>query len=92
MIAACRLGTHLGFISFVVNHPRPSPVRRVAIPLGGAGLPSGGASEVACSNLNPASINALARRPPLTGAEEELPSSSEVASPPNQSLTLWNPG
>src|SRR5271170_1710824 len=26
------------FNSFAVNYPRPSPVRRVAIPLGGAGL------------------------------------------------------
>ena len=31
-------GRALRFISFAVNYPRPSPVRRVAIPLGGAGL------------------------------------------------------
>ena len=38
MVAARRLGSTLRFISFAVNYPRPSPVRRVAIPLGGAGL------------------------------------------------------
>ncbi len=31
-------GRTLRFISFAVNYPRPSPVRRGAIPLGGAGL------------------------------------------------------
>ena len=38
MVAARGLGRALRFISFAVNYPRPSPVRRVAIPLGGAGL------------------------------------------------------
>ena len=36
MVAARGLGRALRFISFAVNYP--SPVRRVAIPLGGAGL------------------------------------------------------
>ena len=38
MVAARGLGRTLRFISFAVNYPRPSPVRRGAIPLGGAGL------------------------------------------------------
>ena len=38
MVAAHGLGRSLRVISFAVNYPRPSPVRRGAIPFGGAGL------------------------------------------------------